>query len=440
MIQAQFGIGRSMPLIATSFLLVCAGQPAIADEQSGDNAPDRNASNQTEKLTERWSRVIPVADPPEGKFGEWRFAVQDRWLLAERRTGDGDIEWKIVLAEVIGDEPPEIVVNRFPQGGEMRMRRRDANGVLAETIVQRPTGPIPGELRLSYRGRYFIRDGFSSLRCFRQPKSGDDAWPHLDVPPSDQKGFASGMSASRTAVLRGQVSNSWITIAAGPQGAPGKAFAADAIVRLAHMDLREAGAPLKFTGGDMANVTIGDWFVLDDGDLLVAKKLDAWQLPNALLVRARRDPVLAVRLAMEKLAGSPPPELSGETWLNVEKPPAWDAFRGKPVMLVLFDHKQRLFLPLVAPLLDFEKTYREQGLTIIGIHAHAPRDEIQKRLADERIRFPVLIDDGKAEGRFGIGFSACLLVGRDGKVVSVYKDALAPPADIEKLLRENSGE
>jgi hypothetical protein len=429
-----------MPLIAMSFLLVCAGRPSFADKPSSAHAPSGDVNNQTEKLTEGWSRIIPVAEPPEGKFGEWRFTVKDGWLLAERRTGEGEIEWKIVLAEAVGDEPPEIVVNRPPQGGGMRKRRRDANGVLAETIVPGPTGPIPGSLRLSYRdGRYFIRDGFSSLRCLRQAKSGDDAWPHLEVPPRDENGFGSGMSASRTAVLSGQVSNSWITVVAGPQGAPGNAFAADAIVRLAHMDLREAGAPLKFTGGDMASVTVGDWFALDDGDLLVANKLDTWRLPNALMARARRDPILAVRLAMEKLGGSPAPELSDEEWLNAEKPPAWDALRGKPVLLVLFDLKQRLFLPLVAPLLDFEKTYGKQGLTIIGIHAHAPRDELRKQLADERINFPVLIDDGNTEGRFGIGFSACFLVGRDGKVVSVYKDSLAPPADIEKLLGESIG-
>ncbi|HVA49507.1 MAG TPA: hypothetical protein VNH11_24285 [Pirellulales bacterium] len=75
-----------------------------------------------------------------------------------------------------------------------------------------------------------------------------------------------------------------------------------------------------------------------------------------------------------------------------------------------------------------------------AVHANHPRDEVKKKLADERITFPVLIDDGKTAERIGIGFSACLLVDREGKVLSVYKDSLAPPAQIEKLLEEESDE
>ncbi|MGH7134854.1 MAG: TlpA family protein disulfide reductase, partial [Pirellulales bacterium] len=196
------------------------------------------------------------------------------------------------------------------------------------------------------------------------------------------------------------------------------------------------GEALKFRGGDIPTVTCGEWFVLDDGDLLVAEKLDAWALPNALKAQARRDRALAERLAVEKLAGSPAPKLSGDVLLNTDKPPTWATLRGKPVLLVLLDFMQPSFVPLVPPLLAFHEMYGKQGLVIIGVHAKGSREEIEKRLTEEKMTFPVLIDDGKNEERFGIGFSACILIDREGKVVSVYKDVLAPPAEIEKLLDE----
>jgi hypothetical protein len=152
-----------------------------------------------------------------------------------------------------------------------------------------------------------------------------------------------------------------------------------------------------------------------------------------------RKSALAARIALEKLAGSPAPELSGTVWLNTDKPPNWQELRGKPVLLVVFSLKQPSFLPLVPPLLAFHETYGPQGLQFIGFHARDPRDEVEKRLTEERIVFPVLIDDGKIEERFGSGMT-CLLIDREGKVVSVYKDSLAPPAEIEKLLAGPGGQ
>ncbi|HEV3339068.1 MAG TPA: TlpA disulfide reductase family protein [Pirellulales bacterium] len=399
----------------------------------GQKANDDRLAEAAEKMSDTWSRIVPVSDPPDAKFGDWRMSVQEGWLVVERRTGDDKVEWKIVLAKVVGDEPPEIVVSRMPQGARMVQNRRDAKGVQTATAVPGPTGPIPGTLRLSYRdGRYFIRDGFSSLRCLRQPKASNATWPRLDVPPRDAKG-PSGMAGGRTGVVSAQASDSWITVAAGARGGPGGVVAADCLVRLTHTDLRGAGS-LGFTGGEISRVTSGEWFVLDDGDLLVAEKLDAWRLPGALQAQAQRDPALAARLATEKLGGSPAPELSGQTWLNADRGPTWQELRGKPVLLVLFDLKQPPFVPLVPPLLAFAQMYGKQGLAIVGVHANGPRDEIEKRLAEQQIAFPVLIDDGKTTERYGIGYSACLLIDREGKVVSVYKDSLAPPAEIEKLL------
>ncbi|HET6879317.1 MAG TPA: redoxin domain-containing protein, partial [Pirellulales bacterium] len=347
-----------------------------------------------------------------------------------------------VLAKVVGDEPPEIVVNRLSRGART-VRRRDANGVETTTTSPGPAGPMPGSLRLSYGGgRYFIRDGMGYLRALREPKASDGEWPKLDLPPRDANSFG-GMGASRAVTLSGQVTKSWITVVSSPQAAARtingrfeRTLNADCLVRLTHVDLHGG---VGFSGSaELPRATCGEWFVLDDGDLLYAQKLDAWRLPYALEAQAQRDPALAARLAMKKLGGLPVPEPSGESWLNAEKPPRWQDLRGKPVLLVLFDLKQASFLPLVPPLLGFEETYSKQGLAVIGVHANHPRDEVEKKLADERITFPVLIDDGKTAERYGIGFSACLLIDREGRVVSVYKDSLAPPAEIEELLEEEN--
>ncbi|HVX15263.1 MAG TPA: hypothetical protein VHC22_29005 [Pirellulales bacterium] len=437
MIRLQPSCSRGIRLLAAAALLAFGQTPRAVFAQETKDGPPEVA----EKMSEAWSRIVPVADPPDAKFGEWRFGVQDGWLLAERRTGEGEVEWKIVLAKVVGDEPPEIVVDRPPPGGQVRGVRRAADGTVTETTIPRPTGPIPGSLRLSYRdARYFVRDGFATLRCLREPKTGEEPWPKLEAPPRDPKGFGSGMSASRTAILSHYVSNSWINVMAGPQGSmsvagPRRApsMAADCLVRLLHVDLREGG-PLRTSGNETANVTVGQWFVIDDGDLLVAKRLAGWRLPNELLARARREPAFGAKLATEKLGGSPAPELSGETWFHTEPPPTWQSLRGKPVLLVLFDLRQPSFAPLVPPLLALQEMYGKQGLVIVGVHANAPRDEVEKRLTEQDIMFPVLIDDGKTIERYIVGYSACVLIDRDGKVVSIYSNSLTPPAEIETLL------
>ena len=152
------------------------------------------------------------------------------------------------------------------------------------------------------------------------------------------------------------------------------------------------------------------------------------------------NPELAARRAMLKLAGSPAPELTGDVWLNTAKPATWKEFRGKPALLVLFDLKQPSFLPLIGPLLAFQEMYGKDGFKVIGIHAQAAREEIEKLLAEEKITFPVVVDDGTAVERFEIGFFACLLIDGTGRVASVYKDSLAPPAEIERLLEPKGGE
>lgn len=410
-------LSRAVILLATAFSLIGVACPSTADGPNG-GASKNNARPPAEKISNSWSRVVPIVGPaPDKKIGQWRIWIEEGWLLAERRTDDDNVEWKVVLAEVVGDEPPEIV------GDEI------------------------DTLRLNYRdGRYFIRDFHASdgeaevgcLRIRRQPKTSEKPWPGLPVPRRERDAPASFSGGLRWS-LRGVVSDSWYTITAGPNKNGEQPFA-DCLVRACHIDIRVPAFGGGGGGGGVLRKFYGKWFMEDDGELLVANRLEAWALPQELALRAKDDPALAARLATKKLAGAPAPELSGETWLNADRPPTLKSLRGKPVMLVLFDLQQRTFIPLVPPLLLFDEMYRKQGLAVLGVCPKRPRNQVAEDLADEHITFPVLIDDGKTEERLGINFSACLLIDREGNVVSVYKDSLAPPADIEKLLEQKSGE
>jgi hypothetical protein len=336
---------------------------SVASERDDAVAPAEGAA----KMSETWSRIVPIkAATPDKKIGQWRAWVEEGWLVVERRTDDDKVEWKIVLAKVMGDAPPEIIADDF-----------DA-------------------IQINYRdGRYFIRDYSTSdadgqigcLRCRRQPKSREASWPGFPVPPREREAPGS-FGGGRDWSLRGVVSEGWYTITAGPN-MKGKQPFADCSVRICHIDL---GVPAFGGGGGGGGVLrdfYGKWFVEDDGELLVANRLEARDLADELESAAKDDPALAGRLATNKLGGSPAPELSSDVWLNADEPPTWKSLR-----------------------------------------------DVKKRLADESITFPVLIDDGKTAKQYGTGFSACVLIDREGKVLSVYKDSLAPPAEIEKLLEE----
>lgn len=117
----------------------------VADAADGEGAPA------AAKLNGNWSTKVrlpaysyPNNDIPSGECRAW---VEQGWLVVERRTDQDEIEWKIVLAKAVGNEPPRIDASR------------------------------PGALRVSFRdGRYFVRDEFGDFRCLRQLKQPGEVW------------------------------------------------------------------------------------------------------------------------------------------------------------------------------------------------------------------------------------------------------------------------
>lgn len=206
-------VSRQSSFVCRNGVVAALALLAFAALASFSPAADKAAA--PAKLSDDWSTTVellpyswPKNDSPSGACRVW---VEQGWLVVERRTDRDELEWKIVLAKVVGDEPPQIDVHR------------------------------PGALRLDYRGGlYFIRDEFGNLRCQRQTKKPDDVWPDIALPGADRKGDLWGSAGAGKLV--GTLVEPWFLVAAGPQQG-----AADCLLRLNHQAFRTGGT--SFSGG-----------------------------------------------------------------------------------------------------------------------------------------------------------------------------------------------
>lgn len=357
------------------------------------NADEEQGAPAAAKLSAEWSTKVrlpaysyPKNDIPSGECRAW---VEQGWLVVERRTDQDEIEWKIVLAKAVGDEPPQIDTSR------------------------------PGALRVSFRdGRYFIRDEFGEFRCLREPKQPDDAWPKVDLPERDP-GALSGSAGGGKMV--GKTVKEWFIVAAGPTNG-----AADCLVRLNHQELRKGGT--MFSGGMVVNrITDDDTNLMDDGELLVGRRLEDWV---AVYVIARRE-------LRKKLPGSPAPKLTG-TWLNTGGEELnWDDLKGNAVLLVFFNLSfQPSFTERLPEMKALDEFY-DKGLVIVGVHSRSVAEEGEQLVekAGLKLKFPVLVDECETESRYGVeDMPSYFLIDRDGKIVWANLSSPPPRAEIEKLL------
>src|SRR5574338_1109611 len=67
-------------------------------------------------------------------------------------------------------------------------------------------------------------------------------------------------------------------------------------------------------------------------------------------------------------AGSPAPELTNGSWLNSDHPLRLRELRGRVVLLNFWVFTCYNCTNTVPSLVDFDRRYRGQGLTLIGIH------------------------------------------------------------------------
>lgn len=382
------GVAAALALLAFAVL------PPFSPATDGPTPPA--------KLSDGWSTTVelppyswPNNDSPSGACRAW---VEQGWLLVERRTDRDELEWKIVLAKVVGDEPPQIDVHR------------------------------PGALRVNYQGgRYFIRDEFGNFRCLRQLKPSDDSWPEITPPKRDSASPGGSAGGGKLAVLR---SNFWYFVATGPAR---DRF--DCLVRLHHHDLRDIhddSGICGTTAGPVINTGhAGELALADDGDLLIGERLQEWSARRSL---AR----LEVR---KKIRGSPAPALSGTVWLNTgDEELSWKDLKGNAVLLVFFNFTGSIngvpvFNEHLQALKALHDKFYDKGLVIVGVHVRRRVKDAKCDIEDHHVEFPVLIDEWDTEDRFGIDdLPSYFLIDRQGKVAWNHLSSPPPAAEIEKLL------
>lgn len=361
----------------------------LSSAKAGDDAPPA-ADSTSDEFTDGWRRTLPVSEPnDDGETDRCTVWIEDGWLQADRRTAQGGLEWHVVLAKAIADD--------------------DSIEITAD--------PRFGMFRLSYRdGRYFIRDEFGNFRCLRQRKA-DDGWPTLLPTKADNQGE---LAAGRGPFLKDRVTDGWCIIATGPAR---RAY--DCLVRLSHNRLLPpaAGRKVTATPAPIVQVHHGDFSLLDDGDLLVAQRI---QQRDALRGLAK----LAIR---DELVGAAAPEVSGTTWINTEKL-IWDDLRGKVVLLDFWSLSQPASISELPAVQSLAQKMSEKGLMVLAIHPQPGSQLLDRILPARDITLPIMVDDGQTAARYGVDrLPFYVLVGPDHKVA--WTGQTAPPtSEIEKLL------
>ncbi len=97
------------------------------------------------------------------------------------------------------------------------------------------------------------------------------------------------------------------------------------------------------------------------------------------------------------------PELANESWLNTEHPLRLKELRGRVVLLNFWVFTCANCTRSLPALIDFDRTYRDQGLTIIGIHTpefppysgEHDRENVRRATRAYGIAYPVAQDNDR---------------------------------------------
>ncbi|MEP6473705.1 MAG: redoxin family protein [Gemmatimonadota bacterium] len=100
----------------------------------------------------------------------------------------------------------------------------------------------------------------------------------------------------------------------------------------------------------------------------------------------------------------PAPAWKNQSWLNTDQPLTLQALKGKVVLLNFWVFTCYNCTNTVPSLVEFDRTYRDKGLTIIGIHTpefppyagEHDKGNVEKALARHQIRYPVAQDNDDA--------------------------------------------
>jgi thiol-disulfide isomerase/thioredoxin len=125
-------------------------------------------------------------------------------------------------------------------------------------------------------------------------------------------------------------------------------------------------------------------------------------------------------------AGQQAPAWDNTSWLNAEAPLRLDQLRGRVVLLNFWVFTCGNCTRTVPSLVDFDRRYRSQGLTLIGIHTpefppyagEHDRANVARALAQYGIGYPNAQDnDSRTWNRYGIRYwPSFVLIDQRGEV------------------------
>jgi thiol-disulfide isomerase/thioredoxin len=102
--------------------------------------------------------------------------------------------------------------------------------------------------------------------------------------------------------------------------------------------------------------------------------------------------------------------------------------RGKVVLLDFWATWCPPCLAMIPTLHDLYRDWQPRGAEFVGIDSDGPAatlDEVREFLAKHPSPYPIVLDDGKAGGAYGVSsLPHVVIVGRDGKIVRVFLGAV----------------
>jgi thiol-disulfide isomerase/thioredoxin len=302
--------------------------------------------------------------------------VDNGWLVVRLESGDGTLQWQVVLARATDAGPP--VVN---------------------------TKPNLHSIDVQY-GPYLVRENFGRLRIYRERKTKDaPSWSVPTLPGTLKERFSAGD-------LRLTRFSEWFWITAGPA-----IEKSDVCIRFQHDSLRDAGCGVQNWENVLYYAFCGyEAKCYEESDLLTCRRVSLGEA----------EAVLQKRKFKAEFANKPAPALDGSKWFNTPAPLALEGLKGK---VVLLDFWGKWCGPCVAKLPVSQRLYdkyKGQGLVVIGVHSANDHESLDEFLKQKAVTFPVVIDSGKTASRYLIElWPTYFLIDRSGKPVSGF--ASEPP-------------
>jgi thiol-disulfide isomerase/thioredoxin len=318
-----------------------------------------------------------------------KLSVEKGWLVVDRETLSGELEWKVVLARADNPKPPEVQVDKSK-----------------------------GNLELRY-GNYFIRDNYGALRVLREPKTDKSPpWPQKALDPQRTARGSVGQDVHLTAWESGD----WVWAESGLRGG-----LSDVWVRLNHKELWDGNG--FSSRGRLVYLFYGLARLQDEGDLLVAERAIPEMVEHAIAAKKLR----------KEMGDKPAPALVTREWFNTPAELSLDKLHGK---IVLVDFWGKWCEPCVEKLPRLEalhQKYKGRGLQVIGIHSINDSESVGEFLKDKKITFAVAVDKGETAQRYAVQtWPTYFLIDKAGKVVWGFSSDLPPESKIEELLGQSN--